>query len=131
MIIGIDLGTTNSLVGYMSDDGPRLIPNALGEFLTPSVVGIMEDGKVVVGKVARELQVIAPERCVATFKRHMGVDWSVKLGKHEFGAVELSSLVLKSLKRDAEAFFGQSVADGHCWRKTSFHYDDGCYPITP
>ena len=109
MIIGIDLGTTNSLAGFMSPDGPRLIPNALGEFLTPSIVGTLEDGKVVIGKVARELQVISPERCVSTFKRSMGVDWSTKLGKQEFGAIELSSLVLKSLKRDAEAFFGQPV----------------------
>lgn len=109
MIIGIDLGTTNSLTGYMSDDGPRLIPNALGEFLTPSVVGIGDDGKVVVGKVARELQVLHPNRCASVFKRYMGGDWTIKLGKHEFGAVELSSLVLKTLKRDAEAFFGHPV----------------------
>lgn len=109
MIIGIDLGTTNSLASYMSEDGPRLIPNGLGEFLTPSVVGVLEDGHFSVGKVAREWQVIHPDRCVSTFKRNMGVDWSIKLGKHEFGAVELSSMVLKSLKRDAEAFFGQAV----------------------
>ena len=78
-IIGIDLGTTNSAAAYMAEDGPRLIPNALGEVLAPSVVGIDTEGKVLVGRPAREWQVIHPERCAALFKRHMGSEWRAEL----------------------------------------------------
>jgi len=109
MIIGIDLGTTNSLVAHMAEGGPRLIPNALGETLTPSVVGIDESGEVLVGRAALEWQVLHPERCAAVFKRYMGMDRTLKAGKHEFTPEQLSSLVLKSLKADAEAHLGHSV----------------------
>ena len=109
-IIGIDLGTTNSAAAYMAADGPRLIPNALGGVLTPSVVGIDEGGKLLVGAPAKELQVLHPERCAALFKRHMGGDWTASLGGRKFTPEELSSLVLAALKADAEAFFGEPVA---------------------
>lgn len=109
MIIGIDLGTTNSLAACLTPDGPQLIPNALGEVLTPSVVGMDSEGKVIVGRAARELQVTAPERCASMFKRHMGGDWSTPLAGQQFTAVELSSLVLKSLREDAEAHTGKPV----------------------
>lgn len=109
MIVGIDLGTTNSLAAFMTPEGPRLIPNALGDTLTPSVVGIDHDGQVLVGRAAREFRVTAPERCTSMFKRYMGDDWSTELGSHRFSAVELSSLVLKSLRQDAEAFAGEVV----------------------
>jgi molecular chaperone HscC len=79
MIIGIDLGTTNSVAAYMTDDGPKLIPNALGDELTPSVVGFDQQGQVVVGRIAKELQVIHPQRCASAFKRYMGTDWTVEL----------------------------------------------------
>src|SRR5215475_14148474 len=108
-IIGIDLGTTNSVAAYLADDGPKIIPNALGEPLTPSVVGIDRDGKVLVGRAARELQVISPKRCASVFKRFMGSDWTVKLEGREFTPEELSSLVLRSLKEDAEAYFKAAV----------------------
>src|SRR5579884_3152164 len=97
-IIGIDLGTTNSAAAYMGENGPKLIPNALGETLTPSVVGIDEDGKVLVGRAAKELQVTRPERCAALFKRHMGSDWKAALPGRTFTPEELSSLVLRTLK---------------------------------
>ncbi len=103
MIIGIDLGTTNSLAAYMTPDGPRLVPNALGEVLTPSAVGVDLDGKLLVGASARELQIVHPERCSMGFKRYMGSDWSVRLDDLQFNAIELSSLVLRTLKADAEA----------------------------
>lgn len=109
MIIGIDLGTTNSLAACLTEDGPKLIPNALGHVLTPSVVGVDRDGHVLVGAAAKELQVLSPERCASAFKRQMGSDWSVKLVKHDFDPVKLSSLVLKTLKQDAEAFLQKSV----------------------
>lgn len=108
-LIGIDLGTTNSGAAYMADDGPKLIPNALGTTLTPSVVGIDDDGQLLVGAAAKELRVTHPERTASLFKRHMGTDWTAKIGKREFGPEELSSLVLRSLKSDAEAFFKQPI----------------------
>ena len=108
-IVGIDLGTTFSAVGLMGDDGPRLLPNALGDVLTPSVVGLDLDGKLLVGRPAKELQVLHPERCAGTFKRYMGTDWTVELGKQRFSAEQLSSLVLQALKQDAEAALGEPV----------------------
>lgn len=109
MIIGIDLGTTNSLAAVLSDDGPRLIPNALGDVLTPSVVGIDLQDHLLVGRTARELSISSPERCAARFKRYMGTEWQTQLAGRRFNAVELSSLVLKSLKIDAEAMLGSTV----------------------
>jgi molecular chaperone HscC len=108
-IIGIDLGTTFSAVAYMSDEGAQLIPNALGDVLTPSVVGIDADGRILVGRAAKELQVTQPDRSIGVFKRYMGTDWQIELGQHSFTPEKLSSLVLKSLKQDAEAHFGEPV----------------------
>jgi molecular chaperone HscC len=108
-IVGIDLGTTNSAVACMDEDLPRLIPNALGEVLTPSVVGIDLDGRTIVGRAAKELQVLHPDRCAAVFKRKMGSDWTVELGGKTFTPEELSSLVLRALKEDAEAHLGGPV----------------------
>ena len=109
-IIGIDLGTTFSAVAYMDDEGAKLIPNALGEVLTPSVVGIEPSGHVIVGRVAKELQVSQPDRCIGIFKRYMGTDWTIKLDGRVYTPEKLSSLVLMTLKQDAEAFFGESVS---------------------
>ncbi len=109
MIIGIDLGTTNSLAAYISEGTPTLIPNALGESLTPSVVGIDHDGQMLVGRAALELLIVEPDRAASIFKRHMGTDWSTKLGKKTFDAVQLSSLVLQSLKADAETHLGEPI----------------------
>jgi molecular chaperone HscC len=109
VIIGIDLGTTNSAAGHMSEEGPRLIPNALGEVLTPSVVGLDPDGKLLVGRSAKELQVLHPQRCAALFKRYMGSDWKAELPGRTFTPEELSSLVLRTLKEDAEAHFKEPV----------------------
>jgi molecular chaperone HscC len=93
----------------MTENGPRLIPNALGEVLTPSVVGVEADGKVLVGRAAKELQVMQPERCAGLFKRRMGSDWHAVLSRRKFSAEELSSLILRSLKEDATAFFKEPV----------------------
>ncbi|HEX3313636.1 MAG TPA: Hsp70 family protein [Gemmataceae bacterium] len=108
-IVGIDLGTTNSAVAYLTAKGPEIIPNALGESLTPSVVGIDLDGNVIVGRTARELAVLHPERTAAVFKRKMGLDWKTDVAGKSFTAEELSSLVLRSLKEDAEAHFKEPV----------------------
>ena len=111
MIVGIDLGTTNSLVGFWRDGAATLIPNALGHFLTPSAVGMSDDGEVVVGLPARERLVTHPSLTAATFKRYMGTDRVVSLGRKQFRAEELSALVLRSLKADAEAFLGEPVSE--------------------
>src|SRR5262245_19436491 len=108
-IIGIDLGTTHSVAAYLGERGPVLIPNALGEFLTPSVVGLDDDGKLLVGRPAKEWQVLHPRRCAALFKRRMGDDEPILVAGKKFSAEELSSLVLRSLKQDAEADFGVPV----------------------
>ena len=110
-VIGIDLGTTNSACGYWDEDGPKLIPNRLGELLTPSVVGLDESGTIIVGKAAKERLIDHSSSTVAAFKRLMGSDHKIMLDKKTFSAPELSALVLRSLKEDAEAFLGESVTE--------------------
>jgi molecular chaperone HscC len=109
MIVGIDLGTTNSAIAYWSDNKAQLIPNSLGDVLTPSAVSLTEEGDVLVGMAARERQSTHPERTATAFKRLMGTNQTVTLGGTDFSPEDLSSLVLASLKRDAEAALGQEV----------------------
>ncbi len=111
MIIGIDLGTTNSLVAYYTDEGPRIIPNRLGENLTPSIVSIDEEENVYVGKTAQERMRLYPETSAAVFKRDMGSDKKYFLSGKSFTAEELSSFVLRSLKEDAEAYLGEEIEE--------------------
>ncbi|AZZ75473.1 molecular chaperone HscC [Pseudomonas sp. RU47] len=110
-LLGIDLGTTNSLIAVWQDSQARLIPNALGDVLTPSVVSLDEDDTILVGKAARARLTTHPERTAAAFKRFMGSDKQVQLGTRQFSPEELSALVLGSLKQDAEAFLGHPVAE--------------------
>ncbi|ACD21362.1 molecular chaperone HscC [Paraburkholderia phytofirmans] len=110
-IIGIDLGTTHSLAAIWRDDRAVLIPNALGETLTPSCVSIDGDGSILVGRPAHDRLHTHPERTAANFKRYMGTSRAVSLGTQTLRPEELSSLVLKSLKADAEAFLGATVSD--------------------
>ncbi|CAM4025697.1 Hsp70 family protein [Paracidovorax anthurii] len=111
MIVGIDLGTTNSLVAVWKDGRAVLVPNAMGETLTPSCVSLDEDGTVLVGRAARERLQTHPERTAANFKRYMGSDKTLVLDGRAFRPEELSSLVLRALKADAEAFLGQPVEE--------------------
>lgn len=111
MIVGIDLGTTNSLIAYFDKDEAKVIPNKLGEMLTPSVVSVDEEGVVYVGKTARERGMTNPSQTASVFKRSMGTGKKFMLGEREFTAEELSSLVIKSLKEDAEVFFGHEVTE--------------------
>ena len=111
MIIGIDLGTTNSLAAVWRNGQSELIPNALGKFLTPSVVCVDEDGMVLTGEAARDLQLIKPQNCAANFKRMMGTSKTFKLGGREFRAEELSSLILRQLKDDAESYLGEEITE--------------------
>jgi len=109
MLAGIDLGTTHSLISRWTDDGPQLIPNAFGEWLTPSVVAVDDEGRILTGRAAQERLLSHPEQAVAAFKRYMGTDRVTKLGKHAFRPEELSALVLKSLIADVEAYTGEKV----------------------
>lgn len=111
MIVGIDLGTTNSLVAVWRDGQARLVPNGLGEVLTPSCVSLDADGSVLVGRAARERLQTHPECSAAVFKRYMGSDHTVRLGGRSFRPEELSALVLRALKADAEAFLGHPVTE--------------------
>jgi molecular chaperone HscC len=110
-IVGIDLGTTNSLVAAMADGEPKIIPNALGLPLTPSVVGLDEGGEILVGQAARERLVSHPGKTAAAFKRVMGTNKALQLGKKSFRPEELSALVLRSLKADAEHALGEPVTE--------------------
>lgn len=109
--IGIDLGTTNSLIAQFIDGETRLIPNRLGHLLTPSAVSMAEDGTILVGLAARERLSTAPGYTATAFKRFMGTDKRFRLGNQQFRAEELSALILKSLKEDAEAYLQQEVRD--------------------
>ncbi len=111
MIVGIDLGTTHSLIGVFENGAPRLIPNALGELLTPSVVSVEADGTVLVGRAAHDRLVTKPGASVAAFKRWMGTPRETRLGGKSFRPEELSALVLRSLVADAEAHFGEKVTE--------------------
>ena len=111
MMVGIDLGTTNSLVAVWKDGRAQLIPNGLGELLTPSCVSLDADGSVLVGKAARERLQTHPDRSAAAFKRYMGSNKTLRLGKRDFRPEELSALILKSLKADAEAWLGEPVTE--------------------
>ncbi len=110
--VGIDLGTTNSLVAVFEDKGPRLVPNALGEYLTPSAVGLADDGKtILVGSAAKSRLVRYPETTRARFKRHMGSGKTFKLGRKIYSSTDLSALVLAALKRDVETDLGHPVTE--------------------
>jgi molecular chaperone HscC len=107
---GIDLGTTNSLIAVFRDGTPELIPNALGQVLTPSVVAI-RDAQLVVGEAARAIAIADPANAAALFKRAMGTDRDYRLGGKPYRAPELSAMVLAALKVDAEAALGVTVTD--------------------
>ncbi len=110
-IIGIDLGTTNSLAAVWQEGESRLIPNAFGEYLTPSVVSIDEDGTVYVGKTAKERLASHPEQTASVFKRYMGTSRKYLLGNRQYRPEELSAFVLKKLKEDAERYLGEAVEE--------------------
>ena len=110
-IIGIDLGTTNSLAAVWRNGRSELIPNAAGDFLTPSAVSVDGDGAVLVGRAARDRLISHPERTAARFKRFMGTAKTYTLGDRSFTPEELSSLVLRRLREDAEAYLGEPVEE--------------------
>jgi molecular chaperone HscC len=108
-MIGIDLGTTNTAIAVWRDGRPELIPNSLGQVLTPSAVSIDDDGQLLVGMAARERQVTHPSLTATAFKRYMGTNRVTRLGEREFLPEELSALVLARVKADAEHYLKESV----------------------
>lgn len=110
-IVGIDLGTTNSLISCYTDNGVVVIDNSFGEKLTPSVVSVDEDGQIFVGKIAKERQITHPNDSVSLFKRNMGSKKEYKLGDKNYLPEELSSFIIRSLKEDAEKFLGEKVEE--------------------
>ncbi len=109
--IGIDLGTTNSLIGFWTPDGTQLIPNVYGSYLTPSVVSVGENGEIFVGEIAKERRISHPLMTASAFKRHVGTQKKYHLGPYTFSSEELSSFVLKSLKADAEAYLERKICE--------------------
>ena len=107
--VGIDLGTTNSVVSVLEAGEPVVIPNAEGGRTTPSVVGFAKSGEVLVGEVAKRQAITNPDRTIRSVKRHMGTDWTVDIDSKKYTAQEISARILGKLKRDAEAFLGDTV----------------------
>lgn len=110
-VIGIDLGTTNSLVAVWENGKARIIPNVLNKNLTPSVISVDENNQILVGEVAKERLITHPEFTIANFKRFMGSSKKFNIGKYTFTPEELSSFLLKRLKEDAESYLGEEVVE--------------------
>ena len=110
-IIGIDLGTTNSGIAYITEKNARIIPNKAGSNVTPSVVYFAEDGSVAVGEPAVNMQLIAPTRTVTGIKRKMGIDENVDVAGKKYSPQLISSYILKKLKNDAEDYLGENIHD--------------------
>jgi len=108
-IVGIDLGTTNSVVAVKEGDNIVVIPNAEGSRLTPSVVAFTKDGERLVGQLAKRQAVINPERTIISIKRKMGSDYKVRIDDKEYTPQEISAMILQKLKKDAEDYLGEEV----------------------
>ncbi|MEO9248662.1 molecular chaperone DnaK [Citricoccus nitrophenolicus] len=109
--VGIDLGTTNSVVSVLEGGDPVVIANAEGSRTTPSVVAFSKSGEVLVGEIAKRQAVNNPERTLASVKRHMGTDWSTEMDGKKYTAQEISARTLMKLKHDAEDYLGEKVTD--------------------
>ncbi len=107
--VGIDLGTTNSVVSVLEGGDPVVVPNAEGSRTTPSVVAFAKDGEVLVGEVAKRQAITNPERTIRSVKRHVGTDWKVDIDSKAYTSQEISARVLMKLKRDAEEYLGDTV----------------------
>ena len=107
--VGIDLGTTNSVVSVLEAGDPVVIPNSEGSRTTPSVVAFSKGGEVLMGEVAKRQAITNPDRTIRSVKRHMGTDWTVEIDGKKYTAQEISARTLMKLKRDAEAYLGDTV----------------------
>ncbi len=109
--VGIDLGTTNSVVAVLEGGEPKVIANAEGARTTPSIVAFTKDGEVLVGETAKRQAVTNVDRTISSVKRHMGTDWTVGIDEKKYTAQEISARILQKLKRDAETYLGDKVTD--------------------
>ena len=109
--VGIDLGTTNSVVAVLEGGEPTVIANAEGSRTTPSVVAFAKNGEVLVGEVAKRQAVTNVDRTIRSVKRQMGTNWNVKIDDKKFTAQQISAFILQKLKRDAEAYLGETITD--------------------
>src|SRR3989449_9129846 len=107
--VGIDLGTTNSVVSVLEGGEPTVIPNREGGRITPSVVAFTREGEVLVGEVAKRQAITNPDRTVRSVKRHMGTNWSLDIDAKKYTPQEISARILMKLKADAEAYLGDTV----------------------
>jgi molecular chaperone DnaK len=108
--VGIDLGTTNSVVSVLEAGEPTVIPNAEGARTTPSVIGFSKAGEVLVGEVAKRQAITNPDRTIRSVKRHMGTNWTIDIDGKQYTAQEISARILQKLKRDAEAYLGDTIS---------------------
>ncbi len=111
MILGIDLGTTNSVCAVFKDGKSQLIPNRFGEFMTPSIVSFEKDGKIHIGQSAKTRAALFPKETIKAFKRYMGTDKTYKIHGHLYTPVELSSLIIKHLLEDAENHLNEKITE--------------------
>src|SRR6201984_3165699 len=109
--VGIDLGTTNSVVAILEGGEPTVIANAEGSRTTPSVVAFAKNAEVLVGEVAKRQAVTNVDRTVRSVKRQMGTDWSINIDGKKFSPQQISAFILQKLKRDAEAYLGEKITD--------------------
>src|SRR5574338_1413726 len=109
--VGIDLGTTNSVVSVLEGGEPTVIANAEGSRTTPSIVAFAKNGEVLVGEVAKRQAVTNPDRTIRSVKREMGTNWTVDIDGKKYTPQEISARVLMKLKRDAEAYLGETITD--------------------
>src|SRR5215218_6369150 len=109
LIVGIDLGTTNSEVAVVEDGKPRVLPGDDGDPILPSFVGLADDGRLLVGKAARNQWALAPERTIKSIKRKMGQDVKVALGEQQYTPQEISAMILRALRDRASARLGVPV----------------------
>ena len=110
-VIGIDLGTTNSCVAVLEGDGPVVITNAEGSRTTPSVVAFTKDGERLVGETAKRQAAVNVDRTFFSIKREMGTDFRAKVGTKFYSPQEISSMILRKLKKDAESYLGEPVTE--------------------
>ncbi len=109
--VGIDLGTTNSVISILEGGDPKVVNNAEGSRTTPSVVAFAKNGEVLVGDQAKRQAITNPDRTIRSVKRHMGTDWSVEIDGKQYTAQEISARILQKLKRDAESYLGEPVTE--------------------
>src|SRR2546421_7249616 len=108
--VGIDLGTTNSVVSFLEAGDPVVIPNSEGSRTTPSVVAFSKAGEVLVGEVAKRQAITNPDRTIRSVKRQMGTSWTIDIDGKKYTDQEISARILQKLKRDAESYLGDTVA---------------------